>query len=185
MANFDFSIRKATISDAPFIAMGMIGALMIESTPEFLDFLATNICANDNTLYSWRNSHIVQSNGEDVGVLIAYNGENYLNMRSVTAQICDDKLPFDFLKQEPETIPGEFYIDSLWIKSEMRGNGLGTKVLLETIKLGKQKNLNSVTLVADFENHRALALYEGLGFVKQQILHLFGHNYHKLSYKLF
>lgn len=60
------------------------------------------------------------------------------------------------------TFYGSLYIDSLWIHSSLRGQGLGTKLVREAEKIGKERGAHFATLnTMDWE---ALPFYEKLGY---------------------
>jgi len=59
---------------------------------------------------------------------------------------------------------GDLYIADIAIDKSLRGQGIGSKVIEETIEYAKENNMNRVTLDADFKNTQAKKLYEKLGF---------------------
>ena len=50
------------------------------------------------------------------------------------------------------------------IDESLRGQGLGRQVVLDVIDYARSKNLNRVTIDADFRNAGAKKLYERIGF---------------------
>lgn len=59
---------------------------------------------------------------------------------------------------------GDLYLAEIAIDEAMRGQGMGRKVIYDTIEYAKSKNYRRVILDADFRNESAKALYEQLGF---------------------
>ena len=78
------TIRKATAADARFIAENVLRALHIEETDEqHIEHLA-GISSREDTLYSWRNATIALCDGVPAGLMVAYDGARYRQMREVT-----------------------------------------------------------------------------------------------------
>lgn len=59
---------------------------------------------------------------------------------------------------------GDFYIAEIAIDECLRGQGMGRKVVLDTIEYAKSQNYRKILLDVDFRNMGAKALYEKLGF---------------------
>lgn len=68
-------------------------------------------------LYSARNTTIAELDGKPVGMLTAYDGSRYGTMRQVTMQLVKEHLGTEFPGMEDETVPGEYYLDSLAVKA--------------------------------------------------------------------
>jgi len=60
--------------------------------------------------------------------------------------------------------PKELYIEGIAVADFARGKGVGTKLLDEIMILAKSQGFERVTLQVINTNHRALQLYERLGF---------------------
>ena len=57
---------------------------------------------------------------------------------------------------------GSLYVDMLWLKKELRGQGLGKKLMMEAEKIGRERQCTFVTLnTMDWE---ALSFYQKLGY---------------------
>ena len=57
---------------------------------------------------------------------------------------------------------GSLYVDMLWLKEELRGKGLGKKLMMEAEKIGRERKCIFVTLnTMDWE---ALSFYQKLGY---------------------
>lgn len=180
-------LRKATPDDAAFIALVVAEALgdgimdrnmdgICEQDRHRLDLLADSICT-DNTLYCWRHTIIAQSeNGDYIGALVAYPGDNYKEMQSLTFSMLKELITFDLSAMDAETGQGEYYIDSVAVAPNYRGQGVGKKLLLAAIDEARVLSRPAV-LACDQENLAAKALYESLGFCQHGELFIFGHPY--------
>ena len=93
-ANPIIQLRDATLDDAPFIARVVLAGI------EMLDIDAAlpdeqraifehliEICRMDDTLYSYCNTRIAETDGKSVGALVAYDGARYAEMREKTWRI--------------------------------------------------------------------------------------------------
>ena len=181
------TIRKATIDDAPFIALVVVEALgddIMERYPEHiggqdrrkLELLADSI-RQDNTLYSWRHTIIAQDNdGKPLGALVAYNGDDYMQMRKRTFSMLDELITFNVESMDAEAQPGELYIDSIAVMPNARGKGIARQLLQYGIGVAREMRLPAV-LACEPNNHGAKALYESLGFKHEGELFIFGHHY--------
>ena len=108
------------------------------------------------------NIKVITENGEVIGLLIYYISEfpNHFNLKSLRLLIVDI-LDYFVLSDVKE---GDLYIAEIAIDEKKQGHGLGGGVLDDVVEYAKSKNLNRVTLDADFRNSGAKRLYEKKGF---------------------
>lgn len=178
--NDTLSFRGATVSDALFIAKGFHMAMLYDdATEEQISNFARNICTDEDVLYSWRNTLIAEIGGKPAGMLTAYDGRYYHDMRIRTMALVKQHLGVEFPGMEDEAVAGEYYLDSLAVMPEYRGRGIGRQLLKQGIANGKALNLD-VTLAVDPINERAKRLYRSLGFKPSGTLFIFGHDYEKM-----
>lgn len=180
-------LRKAKIDDAGFIALVVVEALgddIMERTSEGiseqdshrLSLLADSI-RTDGTLYCWRHTTIIEdAEGNYAGAMVAYPGDNYQEMRSLTFSMLKELITFDVEAMDPETGEGEYYLDSVAILPCFRGKGAGKKLLHACIDEARALSRPAV-LACDPENLDAKALYESVGFRPQGDMFIFGHPY--------
>ncbi|MCQ2076209.1 MAG: GNAT family N-acetyltransferase [Bacteroidaceae bacterium] len=174
------TFRKATIKDALFIARGFHMAMLYkDASEEQISNFARSICIREDVLYSWRNTIIAETNNRCAGMLTAYDGRYYHDMRIRTMSLIKQHLGIEFPGMEDEAVAGEYYLDSLAVMPEYRNRGIGRKLLRKGIENGKALCLN-VTLAVDPINERAKKLYRSLGFSPSGTLFIFGHDYEKL-----
>lgn len=176
----EISFRKATVDDALFIARGFHMAMLYdEAQEEQISNFARNICVHEDVLYSWRNTIIAEVDGHCAGMLTAYDGRYYHDMRIRTMSLVKQHLGVEFPGMEDEAVAGEYYLDSLAVMPEYRGKGIGRRLLEQGIENGKALCLD-VTLAVDPINDRAKHLYRSLGFKPAGTLFIFGHDYEKM-----
>jgi len=66
-------------------------------------------------------------------------------------------------------ILGDGEITNVMVRKDLRGNGLGRKIMLQLLEEGKKLGVIDFTLEVRKSNAPALALYEGLGFISEGI----------------
>lgn len=150
-----------------------------DASEEQIESFARHICIREDVLYSWRNTLIAELDGTAVGMLTAYDGRYYHEMRLRTMALVKEHLGVEFPGMEDEAVAGEYYLDSLAVMPHYRGRGIGRELLRRGIAQGQDLGL-SVTLAVDPCNDRAKALYHSLGFRPRGTLFIFGHNYDKM-----
>ena len=105
---------------------------------------------------------ILDDNNEVIGILMSYVSNKPLDIRIKSLKlIIVDILDYFVLCDVKE---GDLYLAEIAIDDSQRGQGLGRKVINDVIEYAKSKNLNRVTLDADFRNVGARKLYERIGF---------------------
>lgn len=174
-------LRKATIEDALFIARGFHMAMLYEDTPEQqIERMAAIICRREDVLYSWSHTLIAEVDGQPAGMITAYDGQYYRDWRRKTFELAEQVWSSTFPGMEDEAVAGEYYLDSLAVWPEFRGQGIGRELLKAGIAEGKRLGLK-VTLAVDPVNERAQQLYRSLGFMPDGELFIFGHTYYKMA----
>ncbi|MBQ0072747.1 MAG: GNAT family N-acetyltransferase [Prevotella sp.] len=178
------SFRQATIADALFISRGFHMAMLYDDASDHQIYsFARNICVREDVLYSWRNTIIALVNDNPAGMLTAYDGRYYHDMRIRTMNLVKQHLGIEFPGMEDEAVAGEYYLDSLAVMPEYRGRGIGKRLLQKGIESGRSLSLD-ITLAVDPINDRAKKLYHSLGFKPSGTLFIFGHDYEKMKINL-
>ena len=175
-------IRKATVEDVAYIAEGIYYAFLLEDEGLYNQWIRTlkDVCAQEDTHYSYRNTWIAEVDGEKAGMMIAVNGEYYNtqrnNMYSQLKELFDVAFGKGWDDMEDEAKAGEFYIDSLSVSLPYRNQGAGTALIEKAKELAKEKGISVVTLAVEPEN-RAKRLYQQLGFGYQRRIEIFNEEY--------
>ena len=175
-------IRDARPEDAEFIAWVVQTALDI---PEPVSQDIVRVCADTGTLYSWQHTRIVSVGGQNAGCLVSYRGDDYLGMREGTWQRCWPNADLHDLRDVAiEAFPGEYYLDSMSIKPEFRGLGLGKLLLLDGIEHARSKGCKSATLIVSVDKPHLQAYYQQVGFQLCGNLSFFGHGYNRMRHTI-
>ncbi|MBQ0089264.1 MAG: GNAT family N-acetyltransferase [Prevotellaceae bacterium] len=172
-------LRKAVQLDSLFIAKMVMMALHMGIDEKFYSEMCA-VVRRDDTLYSWRNSILVEIDGKLVGLCLAYDAANYHEMRSVTFPLFSSS-DSSIHQQADEAYPGEYYIDSLSVEPDYRKLGIASYLLRDAIEKAKAFSLTP-TLLVDPENTQALKLYAKVGFQYCSEQYAFGKIYQKWKY---
>ena len=189
-------IRKATIEDVAYIAEGIYHAFLLEDEALYNQWIKIlkDVCAQEDTHYSYRNTWIAEVGGERAeadgertavggvraGMMIAVDGEHYREQRDKMYPQLKGLFDVAFGKgwdeMEDEAKAGEFYIDSLAVSLPYRNQGVGTALIEKAKELARELGIAVVTLAVEPEN-RAKKLYEKLGFGYQRRIEIFNEEY--------
>ena len=182
-------IRKATIEDVAYIAEGIYYAFLLEDEGLYNQWIRTlkEVCGQEDTHYSYRNTWIAEVDGERTvvggvraGMMIAVDGEHYREQRDKMYPQLKGLFDVAFGKgwdeMEDEAKAGEFYIDSLAVSLPYRNQGVGTALIEKAKEMAKENGISVVTLAVEPEN-RAKRLYQRLGFAYQRRIEIFNEEY--------
>lgn len=189
-------IRKATKEDVAYIAEGIYHAFLLEDEGLYNQWIRTlkDVCAQEDTHYSYRNTWIAEVDGEraDVdgertvvggvraGMMIAVNGEHYRVQRDRMYPQLKGLFDVAFGKgwddMEDEAKAGEFYIDSLSVSLPYRHQGVGTALIEKAKAMAREQGIGVVTLAVEPTN-KAKKLYQELGFAYQRMIKIFNEEY--------
>jgi len=184
-------IRDATPSDAPFLARCILAGMHMSDFEGYPSDPISDILAGltacerrDDTLYTYRNTRIAEVNGVAAGALLSYPGELYADLRERTFREFWPAFFEEFSSDDPETGPGEYYLDSLAVTPEFRRQGVGKALLQDGIRKGAALGYTTVALVADPDYPHLIRLYESLGFVPSGRLHAFGTDFQRMVFSV-
>ena len=189
-------IRKATKEDVGYIAEGIYHAFLLEDEALYDRWIRTlkEVCAQEDTHYSYRNTWIAEVGGERsekggkraevggerAGMMIAVDGRHYREQRDKMYPQLKGLFDVAFGKgwdeMEDEAKAGEFYIDSLSVSLPYRNQGVGTALIEKAKEMARELGIPVVTLAVEPEN-RAKKLYQKLGFSYQRRIEIFNEAY--------
>jgi DNA-3-methyladenine glycosylase I len=175
-------IRKATKEDVGYIAEGIYHAFLLEDEALYDRWIRTlkEVCAQEDTHYSYRNTWIAEADGERAGMMIAVDGRHYREQRDKMYPQLKELFDVAFGKgwdeMEDEAKAGEFYIDSLSVSLPYRNQGVGTALIEKAKEMARELGIPVVTLAVEPEN-RAKKLYQKLGFGYQRRIEIFNEAY--------
>ncbi len=174
------TLRKATADDAQFIAENVLRALHIEEANEsHIEHLA-GICRRQDTLYSWRNATIALYDDVPAGLMVAYDGARYSQMRNITFPMIRMYVGDDYSNMDDEARPGEYYLDSLAVLPQYRNKGIASELIKEMFRIRDESGNPLATIAVDPDNETAYRLYTRLGFRHDGQISVFGTTFHRL-----
>ncbi len=176
--NSDIIIRLATREDTAIIARAIAMAVGHDAAFNYCgkDYLVVlaEIADTENTQYCWRNALIAEVGGVTAGAVVGYDGARLEQLREGTYSVL--RKHFGQAPDIPdETEQGEFYLDSLGVLPEFRGQGAGRALLVALCNRAFAEGHERVGLIVDYDNPRAEALYKSLGFRRVGTRLFFGH----------
>lgn len=166
------------IARAVMAAMGtdcckyLIGA---NGTLDQFEEMMTDLASLDNSQYSYTNAIVaLDDDGAVAGTCVGYDGARLNELRPLFL----DALLHYFGKTlehiTDETIPGEYYIDSLMVKPEYRCQGIASRLIQAMTVKAEEAGLPAA-LIVDTANPNAERLYTSLGFVFKDYRDFGGH----------
>lgn len=127
--------------------------------------MMTRLVAMEDSQYSYRNTlAATTSDGMLVGILVGYDGGHLRKLRQRFLEEALLAFGIDYTGMDDETESGEFYIDSLAVSRDFRGNGIAGKLLSAAEKWAFGMGLPAVGLLCDKGNPLAERLYQKHGF---------------------
>ena len=155
------NIIEATQQHAPVIAnlimMAMTDECCLNLAGEgrtVADFarLMNQLTAADDTQYSYRNTLLaVTDEGEVAGAIVSYDGAKLHELREAFIEGARREFGVDHSGMDDETAAGEWYLDSLAVFPQFRGQGMANHGL-------------PAALLVDKGNPKAERLYRSIGF---------------------
>lgn len=182
-------IRPARPEDADFLARCIMAGMHFYDFEEELSADNAAILENltscekrPDTLYSFSRTRVAEIDGKAAGALLSYPGNLYKDLRESTFQEYWPGFFTQFADDDPETDPGEYYLDSLAVLPEYRGRGIGRALLKDGIRIGLDLGYKQIALVADADMPHLIRLYESAGFVPADRRHAFGIDFQRMIY---
>lgn len=151
-------ILSATATDAPFIAWIVAQGMHMPDVPPYL----LPMCEQENTLYSWKHTRLLNVDGQQAGGLIAYDGAWHEEGRRNTWIVNGRLLSSG---EEEETQAGEYYLDSLALLPAFRGQGLWRALFDDAVETARRLGFHQVALICDEDFPKLGLMYADYGFV--------------------
>ena len=132
---------------------------------------------------SYKNIWVYELDNKNIALIIAYNSNDIKKLDSPILEHLKTKNIF-LDSFEKECFKDEFYIDTVSVLKDFQGNGIAKELFIFIEDKAKELGFKKISLLVDFENLKALALYEKLGFEKNEILKVSGSNFYHMIKKL-
>lgn len=180
MENIQIEIRKAQPDEAGFIAL-MVAMALGSDEQHWLYGVFKELAGREQSQYSYRNTIVAMVDGKTVGAIVGYDGDRLCELREPIFGLIQEYTGSS-IDIEDETDGGEFYIDSFAVLPEYRSRGVGRRLLCAMRDMAIGEGHGRVGLLVDFDNPRAEALYNSLGFVRVKPKMFLGHPMWHLQY---
>lgn len=138
--------------------------------------------ADEDFINSERTIHVYEKDGAVAGCVVTYPGHTEFRFKRVWEKLKFDEVfkPYSPPLEVKEARDDEMYIDSVVTFDKYRGQGIATQLLKYLLD---SKNDRPWGLICEVENEKALNLYLKMGFIKDEIVNLYGHDYYHMTYK--
>ena len=165
-------IRKATSEDFKVVE-GLFEFVKSLGIDIFNDYsedkifkILKYVFVSDYDRFSYKNCMVYEFEGVIKGFSFTYHYDEVEKMKEFwysevvsNFDLKKDSMIFDY----DEVLVGEFYLDTLFVFSDARGEGIGNKLLTEFVNSEEAK----LSLNVAQSNNRARKLYESYGFKKE------------------
>ena len=145
---------------------------------KILETLNLYISMDINRL-SYNNIWTYESQNQLAGLIIAYDSNKIAQLDSPILKHLESKNIF-LDSFDKECFEDEFYIDTVSVFEKFQGKGIAKELFAFIENKAKEEGFKKVSLLVDFENPKALKLYEKIGYEKNCILEVSKHNYHHM-----
>lgn len=135
--------------------------------------------AEANYRYGFANGIVKEVDGKIAGVAFGYAAEEEPTIDEPLTKVLEAHGMDTTAKlfTDPETFPNEWYLDSICVSEEFRGQGIGSELLDALPNLVKQKGKSIIGLSVDKANPGARKLYTRKGFKAVGEVMISGHLY--------
>ena len=161
-------VRAAVQEDAPMVAktvamaIGDQKALCNYCGDDYLVTL-TELARNTATQYSYNYALIAEVDGVVAGAIVGYDGALLGALREGTFGVLRRTI-VRIPTIADETEAGEYYLDSIAVLPEFRGQGVARELITAFCNKAFAEGHKRVGLIVDFNNPGAERLYTSLGF---------------------
>ena len=185
MKKSEIILRYAQEEDAPMVALAV--AMAIDDKEALHDYcgdnplsVLTEIARAEATQYSWQFAIVAESEGEPVGAVVGYDGARLKELREGTFAVLR-RLVGRVPNINDETEAGEYYLDSVAVLPEFRGQGIGSALVEAFCERAFSEEAERVGLIVEEENATAEKVYSSLGFKRVGERLFFGHKMYHLQ----
>jgi ribosomal protein S18 acetylase RimI-like enzyme len=126
---------------------------------------------------SFQNTIIADVLGDVAGIVIAYPGDDATVLDEPILSKLRKKRSNQGIFFDKEADHGDYYLDTICVSPKFQGFGIGTTLIKEAEKAAIQIGYSRVSLNVSHDNPSAKGLYKKLGYVKEKVIQINGHNY--------
>ena len=179
-------IRKAIPADAegaiPLIidAIGSIAEQMTgETDSTAVQQELIQLFKREDNRHSYLKTIIAGCDDAIMGVMVLYSGLDAIQLDSNLVNWLRLKTG-DNIVIPPEARIDEYYIDTVCVNPEFRGQGIGSLLLAQAEEIASDAGFSKVALNVELEKESAIRLYERIGYHKAEPWEIYGGNFHHM-----
>lgn len=182
-------LRHAWPKDAPtaarllYATLGSMADYLFGTDNAFqTQDILRHLFARDANRFSYHFATVAEGAGRVCGLLIAYPARTMQRLRLTTARqilaVCGlwgltrfiwRSLPLARMKEAEH---GQYFVDAVAVLPEMRGQGIGTRLLRHAEAQAVALGLHACALTVEINNERACRLYMRLGYRVVEAIHI-------------
>ncbi len=136
--------------------------------------------------YSYRRALVSEIDGQVAGVAFGYSDKEEPQidepLKAILQQLEID--PEEKLFTDPETLPGEWYLDTISVSPAFRGHGVGTALLEALPQIALRDGEQVIGLSVDRQNPGAKRLYSRMGYEVVAETVISGHDYEHMQRRI-
>ncbi|WP_075620295.1 GNAT family N-acetyltransferase [Paenisporosarcina indica] len=179
-------IRKADPTDAPAAvpliidAIGDIAEQMTgEQQPEAVVRELIGLFKREDNRHSYLTTVVAEREGAVAGVMVLYSGESAVELDGNLEDWLSIKTKED-IEIPPEAHSDEYYIDTVCIHPDFRGQGIGTLLLAHAEEVALQAGFSKISLNVELEKEAAIRLYKRVGYRVSEPWMIYGEKFHHM-----
>lgn len=151
-----------------------------------LDQLIQYAFESDDLRFNIGKTLVAEIDGKVAGFAFGYSDELEEKVNNVwqKAVSLSDLPESTELFSDDETLPNEWYLDSIAVSPAFQGKGVGTKLLDSLPEVASKSGNTCIGLSVDFANPLAEKLYRRVGYQKVATTVISQHQYHHMQLKI-
>lgn len=179
-------IRKARPADAevavPLIldAIGNIAEQMTgETEPAAVKRELVKLFKREDNRHSYLSTCIAERDAAIMGVMVLYSGVDAIRLDANLVNWLRMKTDENIVIP-PESRIDEYYIDTVCVNHEFRGQGIGSLLLAHAEEVAREVGFSKVTLNVEPQKEAAIRLYKRVGYQIAEPWTIYGGAFHHM-----
>lgn len=133
----------------------------------------------EDNRHSYLTTVVAESKGSITGVMVLYSGKRAIELDKKLENWLREKTSENIVIP-PEAHSDEFYIDTVCVHPDYRGQGIGSLLLAHAEKIAIEEGFTKLTLNVEEEKEAAIRLYERVGYHVAEPWTIYGGAFHHM-----